>query len=796
MPWRARSYWIAAAAVAYTAFAALRASAGGGPAWLALAGLPFVLALGWRLTAPPARGEDRIDPAARSAARAALAGAALLAAARTGPSSPALIALGNLGAAIASLSALVALSRMSGLGGLLETPARRLNDDAAAFASLFWTVAVALPAASVIAPQRAADLDPRATAYATSTAALGSLAVSVIALGRARAARRLELGVADRAEAGLLLTTTSLAIGVLAALVGVARPEALLPVAAAAAAVCVAWSAVSSDAAALSRALRVTLALAALATPMALLAVYAVHASPVRLDAAERTLLGLPRSPVGAAVFVACAACAAAGFFAPRLARRLAPEGARWLRALDAATRAAMHPDPEAALESALLSLREVAHVGRDSAFAGPSGGAARFLPALYRLAPPERVTVDLAGYAHTEHAEIPPRLVALCDDEPEGILRIEVLEAAQVRRPEVRPLLAWLSERGIGAVAVVRDAAGPAGALTLPRGERASPMSLEVVLGLRALADRLGAVISVSGMLARARRRELDARCALAEQKGDADRLARALARGQGRLRAMAERLARPARVAAYSPAARAAVDQIARLGAGGRPVTLLAAPGIDAVAWAALAHLASPRAGGAITLVDGASAAEHALARWRDADASPIETARGGTLVVLDAQALPSDVQSYLAAALPDDAGLVVTVPQTVDALVAIGQLSERLADRLGDRAVALPALAARGEDLRALALDHLARIGTRLRGRPLGLDLAALSAILEYAWPGNDAELGAVLLRAAIATEGDVVGARELEAIGFRAPAAGQTFGAAAEMLSGRRRRATKR
>jgi transcriptional regulator of acetoin/glycerol metabolism len=94
----------------------------------------------------------------------------------------------------------------------------------------------------------------------------------------------------------------------------------------------------------------------------------------------------------------------------------------------------------------------------------------------------------------------------------------------------------------------------------------------------------------------------------------------------------------------------------------------------------------------------------------------------------------------------------------------------LSERLADQLGDRAVALPDLASRAEDLRALSLDYLIRIGMRIRGRPLGLDLPALALLGEHLWPGNDAELYAVLLRAALVAEGDVVGARELQAIGF--------------------------
>ncbi|WP_437941278.1 hypothetical protein [Sorangium sp. So ce341] len=810
---RRRSFWIAAAAVAYTAFAALRASGGHGPAWLALLGLPALLALGLRWVERPPRGEDRIEPAARGAAAVCLTGAAMLAAARSGPTGLALIALGNLGAAAASMAALVGLARIAGLGGLLEPPPSTRRLDAAAFASLFWTVAVALPAVSAAAPERAADLDPLLVHYATSAASLGSLTVMLVAIARVRIARRLELGVADRVEAALLLSATALAVGLAAAFVGVAAPESILPVTSAVAAVCVAFCTVAADAAQVSRALRRTLALAALATPPALLAVYAVHEAP----RGDLGLRGAPASSVGVAVFGACALCALAGLAAPALARRFAPEGARWLGAFDAATRAAMNPEPEAALEAALSALR-------DASDAGTAGQAP---PALYLLSPPERVTVDRAGYAHTAPAEVPARLIELAQLEPERVLRVEAAEAVEVRRPEVRPLLAWLAERDVGVVALVNDAEGPIGALAIPRGRRASPMTLEEVCGLRAVADRLGAVIAVSAMLSGSRGREVAARREAEERAREVSRLERAVAQGAGRFRAIAALLSRPARAAAYSPAARAALEQLERLGEAGGPVTLLTAPGIDAVAWGAVVHLSSPRAGGPLAIVDGAapvpegfaqafaqvrgasagppggagpSAAEGAppaLALWRDPDSSPIEAAKGGTLLILDAQALPAEVQSYLGAALPDDVRLVVAVPQTVDALVATGQMSERLGDRLGDRAVALPSLSSRAEDLRALALDHLARIGVRLRGRPFGLDLRALQAVLDHPWPGNDAEMGAVLLRAALMAKGDVIGERELAAIGFAPQPEPSSQGGAArsEPRRARRRRAEK-
>ena len=124
-----------------------------------------------------------------------------------------------------------------------------------------------------------------------------------------------------------------------------------------------------------------------------------------------------------------------------------------------------------------------------------------------------------------------------------------------------------------------------------------------------------------------------------------------------------------------------------------------------------------------------------------------------------------MPAGVQSYIGAALPDDVGLIVSMPATVDAMQASAQISERLADRLGNRTVALPPLASRGEDLRALALVHLARIGVRLRNRPLGLAPRALAALLDHTWPGNDAELYATLLCAALVEETDVIDVDDL-------------------------------
>lgn len=760
MFWRARSFWLAAVAVAYVAFAAIGAEGtpspfptppatifGRGLPWAALLILPAALALIWQFTAPPSRGEDRVDAGARRAARAAAGGTAVLLSALTGPWTPGFAALGNAGAAAASMAALVALARIAPLGGLVAPPpwARRL--DPAAFASLLWTVAVALPAARALAPRRAAALEPVVLDFVTVAAALGSLGLILFVSARVRAGRRLELGVAERATAAILLSAVAIVVGVLAAAAGVSAPERTLPVAVVAASFAVTAAIITREPTAVSRALRTTLALAALAAPVALAAVYVTQATP---------------RAAGAVVFTACALSALGGLAARPLAGRLDPEGSRWLAALSAATSAAEGADPASAVEAALLALRPLA--GRASR-EDPGD------PALFRITTGDVVTVDRAGYARVDPAEVPAALLTFAEAEPEGVLRVEVARELEVRRPELRPVVAWLDQRGLAVAAVVRDDDAPLGLVAVPQGDRTTPATLEEVRALRTLADRLGAILGVSASLSRSQAREIEARADVDRLAAETHRLTAARDRDAGRLLALSRMLERPARVAAYSPAARTAVEQIERLAEAGRPITLLSAPGVDAVAWAALAHLASPRRGGPLAVVDCVSPADHDLDRWRDAETSPIAAAAGGSLVLIDGHALPLEVQSYLGAAVPDDVGVIVSVPSTIDALVASGAMSDRLADRLGDRAVALPTLAARAEDLRALSLLHLAQIAVRLGKKPLGLAPKALAQLLEHTWPGNDAELYATLLKAALLAEGEVISAKDLAQSGFR-------------------------
>jgi hypothetical protein len=779
--WRSRSLLISLLAFGYVAFEALRESSGAGSGWIALAIVPALLWIAWAKTAPPEGGVDPVDPVARRAARASAAGAALVAAAWTGPADRALLdTAANVGAAMASVAALVALARIPPTHGLLQPPKVTQRMDAVALASLLWGIGVVVPAARWFAPDRTTLLDPLAINYVTAAASTGAIGLIVAASGRARAMRRLELGVADRAAACLALSVIVLALAIPCALLQVAPPDRVMVAGAVVASSSVFFSVLSREPTGVARTMRTILAIVLLGAPVVL----------VGIAVSTRV-----RGTAGLGILLVAAASALVGLMARSLAAPLGPARSRWLEATNRANEAALHPDPDIAIRDALATVRALL----------PGESAS---PALFRTAPAEVLTIDRAGYLHTTAGEAPSHLYEIANGEPERTVRTEVLQSLQVRRADLRPLLAWVEGRGLLAVTLVRDEDGPVGLLAMPKGSRRAPMNLEEVLALRVLADRVGAILGVSSALARSRGREMDLR-KLADRRGDdMDRLKHRISIEAIRHKAVVERLAQPASTAAYSPAAQVAIEQCRRFGGLGIPLTLLTPPGVDAIPWAAAAHLSGQRSERPFVIVSGDNPAEHDVARWRDASLSPLVLASGGTLLVLDLPALPRAVQEFVAASLaervspsgaatPLDLSLSVSVNATIDALVAAGRISTTLADWLGDRAIPIPPLSARAEDIRAITLDHLARLGVRLRGVPLGIDDGGLAALIEHDWPGNDVEFEDVMLRAALVCRGPRVTAEDLTMIGFDHRDRGQVESTTQHLrssrLAGRRSRA---
>ena len=498
---RVRSFWLPAGVVAYVGFAAVEARPGSAVPWIAALVLPLLVAEVFRRTAVPKQGQDRVDPVARSAVRAGFWGAAVWLAARAGPAGrPAFDAAANLGAGAASIAGLVALARIASPGGLLAVPPATRSLDAATFSGLLWGIAVAVPGTRALFTPHRVRLDPLAIDYATTTAGIGSLLVLVAATWRLRALRRLEIGVGDRAAGALALAMTAFLVAVPAAALDVAPPDRVLPVAVIAASLLCIWAATTPEPTSVSSLLRGILAVMILGAPITLGSGLLARELPAR---------------AGAIVLVACCLCVAIGLVARAVARPLGPEQSRWLDAIDAASRGALQPEPDAAIRAALVAL------GGTSADAGSR-------PELWRNDPKEVLSADIAGYLHVQKGEAPERIYELALAEPERTLRAETLRALEVRRPDVRPLLAWFDSRRAFSATLVLDEDGPLGFILMPRGNRHAPMTLEEARAVRLLADRISALLAVSSALARSRERELGA-IARADQIGRRTPAARA---------------------------------------------------------------------------------------------------------------------------------------------------------------------------------------------------------------------------------------------------------------------------
>jgi transcriptional regulator with AAA-type ATPase domain len=754
VPWRSRSLLLALLSVGYVLVAALRVAPGGAAAVLGVLLLPAALLIVWARSVPPARGEDWVNPVTRSATRAVAFGSAVMAAARIAPVGvPSLETLAALGTGIASVASLVALVRIAPLGGLLTVPrsARQLR-----LAMLSGLIA-ALAAGAPFEPSIAAS---SVWSGFSATQAIGALsAVAAIALGifaawHLRRKRRLDLGASERLSAALVAASVTLLVGFVAALERIATAAPILQFAACLAALATVAACLARDPTAVARAHRTTVAITVLAAPAAL--VVASIATQVPRQAELVALLSL-----GAGIAI--------GLGAIPLSRPFGPEQSRWIDATKGAFSVALRSDPDTAITAALATLRQAL---------GPSPAA----PELWSLDPPSLLTADRAGYGRTEPGAAPPRLLFdLARGEPEQTLRTEVLATLEVRRADIRPALEWLRARGAMSLTLLTDDEGPVGALVLPAGARAHPLSLEEVRALRTLADRMTAQLGVSGALARARTREVEARRSAERETERAALLEKGVMTATRRHEANARRLARPALVAPYSPVARLTMEQLERAGENNAPLSLLTPPGIDPVPYAAVVHGTGKRREGPFVVVDGAGVDEQQEESWRDPIGSPLHLAQGGSLLILSLAALAPEAQRFLATSIltgaplrqgdaPLDLALVVAVPMPVQKLVEAGDLDSALADALGDRTIELPPLVARAEDMRAIIVDRLARIGVRLQGRPMGLDPRALGRLIEHAWPGNELELEDVLTRAIAVAEGDLLTAAHLEQVGF--------------------------
>jgi two-component system response regulator AtoC len=109
--------------------------------------------------------------------------------------------------------------------------------------------------------------------------------------------------------------------------------------------------------------------------------------------------------------------------------------------------------------------------------------------------------------------------------------------------------------------------------------------------------------------------------------------------------------------------------------------------------------------------------------------------------------------------------DVRVIAATNRDLEEEVRQGAFREDLYYRLNVFPIRLPALRDRREDIPLLVEHFLARIAEGARGHPRRLSPDALRVLMSYPWPGNVRELGHVLERAALLSEGELIGERDL-------------------------------
>ena len=255
--------------------------------------------------------------------------------------------------------------------------------------------------------------------------ASGGGAAALFAIGAGAlliaAARRLELSAPPRALACGAAAGVGLLVSLALAITTTLRADAAVALGFAIACPIVVRLARTTDALVLSRRGRRVLTLVIFGGPVATLAAVAGEGH-------------LPGSGLGALLIAL--ATLTIGAVASKLEEPLLPAKGLLLDALAEATQAAHDRDTRAAISKALARLREAAGHGAES-------------PELWMLHPTRICTVDAAGYLQEREGELPTLLLDLARGEPGGMVRVDVLQALEVRRADLRPLLRWLEVRG-----------------------------------------------------------------------------------------------------------------------------------------------------------------------------------------------------------------------------------------------------------------------------------------------------------------------------------------------------------
>jgi transcriptional regulator with GAF, ATPase, and Fis domain len=236
-------------------------------------------------------------------------------------------------------------------------------------------------------------------------------------------------------------------------------------------------------------------------------------------------------------------------------------------------------------------------------------------------------------------------------------------------------------------------------------------------------------------------------------------------------------------------SPAFQAMLELVARVGPSQAGVLLLGESGTGKELVALAVHEASARAARPLVVADCASLSEnlfeselfgHEKGAFTGAHAAKVglvEAASGGTLFLDEVGDIPLAMQVKLLRLIENgtyrrvgstelrraDLRLIAATHRDLPALVAQGAFRQDLYHRLSTFPIRLPPLRERGDDVLLIARALLPRVAP---GRRLQLAPAALALLRRQRFDGNVRELRNVLERAALLTDGEVLGEAVLE------------------------------
>ena len=227
-----------------------------------------------------------------------------------------------------------------------------------------------------------------------------------------------------------------------------------------------------------------------------------------------------------------------------------------------------------------------------------------------------------------------------------------------------------------------------------------------------------------------------------------------------------------------------------------GNEPVLVCGGEGVGRTEMARLLATLGPGQGRPVAVVEGGGADDGAVRRelfgpggipsFGDRIGGAVDRARGGVLILRNADRLPLPLQAELAGLIsaqqrePAGAGSVrwvVTCGEDPLALVQQGKLEPAFFLVFSRRMLRVPRLAERREDLPLLIAGMLARVAQEQGKNVRGITLECLNTLLAQPFPGEMAELVEAINRFVTATpDGEMVRCEELPAGGGDAVARG--------------------